>query len=94
MCCKNRGIARRMERSFPATDRSTLKVDECIGRCELNTVQYQNELVDGFGRIGRKLRISVTDIYQTAICELFLIITVHFVVLILYLLLSKPFLES
>ena len=28
----------------------------------MNTaVQYQNELVDGFGRIGRKLRISVTD---------------------------------
>jgi GTP 3',8-cyclase len=26
-----------------------------------NAVQYQNELVDGFGRIGRKLRISVTD---------------------------------
>ncbi|MGA9844286.1 MAG: hypothetical protein WBQ25_18440 [Nitrososphaeraceae archaeon] len=24
-------------------------------------VQYQNELVDGFGRIGRKLRISVTS---------------------------------
>ena len=28
----------------------------------MNTAtQYQNELVDGFGRIGRKLRISVTD---------------------------------
>jgi cyclic pyranopterin phosphate synthase len=26
-----------------------------------NAVQYQNDLVDDFGRIGRKLRISVTD---------------------------------
>ena len=27
----------------------------------MKAAQYQNELVDGFGRIGRKLRISVTD---------------------------------
>ena len=35
-CYKNQSIARRMERSFPAADCSTWKVDnEYIGICEL-----------------------------------------------------------
>jgi cyclic pyranopterin phosphate synthase len=49
-----------MRRSFPATDRSTWKLMNVL-EDKLRAGQYQNRLVDGFGRIGGKLRISVTD---------------------------------
>jgi cyclic pyranopterin phosphate synthase len=56
-----------MERSFSATDRAAYKVDDkCMLQDNnnnnlLRASQYPNELADAYGRVARKLRISVTD---------------------------------
>ncbi|HZD83273.1 MAG TPA: hypothetical protein VE076_10390, partial [Nitrososphaeraceae archaeon] len=57
-----------MERSFSATDRAAYEVDDkCMLQDNnnnsnlLRASQYPNELADAYGRVARKLRISVTD---------------------------------